>query len=173
MKKIWRHTWCYKTYDVIRNYIQYRKDKSLIGGTLYSNEFALVLKKYLKLDVRKDWLGRLYGIINPTINSNGDIDITSTIIEIDGDETNSNVYTQIWVYKQLELIKNLFNIHKLYDYINVNLTHVGPITQDNYLIVFDIVSRSEFAKSLKRWFKITILYLLIAAAIVLPLVLTK
>ena len=42
-----------------------------------------ICKKYLKCDINKDWLGRLYGIINPMIDINGKIDVSSMIIEID------------------------------------------------------------------------------------------
>lgn len=160
MKKIWRHTWCYKTYDMVRSYIDYKKDKKAIKSIFYGQEFKIILKQYLNLDVRKDWVGRLYGVINPNINKEGFIDVTNSIIEIDDENTNSNTYAQVWVYKQLELIRNLFNIHRLYDYINVDIEHVGPLSQDNYLVVFDIASREESVITLKRWLKSSIFYIL-------------
>lgn len=166
MKKFWQRTWIYKTYSLIRDLSIYRKDKSAIKDTFYSPEFKIILNKYLNLDVRKDWVGRLYGVINPLINENGFFDITNTIIEIDGDNTNSNVYVQNWVYKQLELIKELFHLNNLYDYIDVEIEHVGPMNADNYLLVFDIASRQTLEKSFKKWINTTSLYLLIAAIVV-------
>ena len=73
------------------------------------------------------------------------------IIEIDGDNTNTNEWVKTWVYKQLRLIAQLFKIEKLYDYIDVEFTHVGPENLDNYLIVFDIVSRKILADSAKQF----------------------
>lgn len=164
MKKIWRHTWVYKTYDLISKYFTYKKDRNYIKETFYSQEFFFVLKKYLNLDVKKDWIGRLYGVINPNINKDGMFDISNSIIEIDGENTNSNNYVQFWIYQQLEIIKQLFSLNKLYDYIDVDLEKVGPINQDNYLLIFDIVSRKEYTTSLKLWLKTSFIYLLIIGA---------
>lgn len=166
MKKIWQHTWCYKTYSLFKNLFQYKKDKSYIKEILYSNEFKVILKQYLNLETKKDWIGRLYGVINPVINENGFLDITNTIIEIDGENTNSNVYVQTWVYKQLELIKELFKLNSLYDYIDVEISKVGPINADNYLVVFDIVSRQTLEMSFKSWLKTSSLYMIIIIAII-------
>ncbi|MCH5166903.1 MAG: hypothetical protein J1F35_03335 [Erysipelotrichales bacterium] len=170
MKKIWHKTWIYKTYNLFKTYFEYKSDKSKIRQIFYSKDFALILKKYLNIDVRKDWIGRLYGVINPVINQEGFLDISNSIIEIDGDNTNSNTYTQIWVYKQLELIKNLFNIHDLYNYIDVDIQKVGPINLDNYLVIFDIVGRKEYSYALKRWLKISIFYIILIAAIICAII---
>ena len=111
----------------------------------------------------------MYGVINPYIDIDGKIDFNNTIIEIDGDNTNSNEYVKTWVYRQFNLIDNLFKINKLYDYINVDIKHVGPLNADNYLIVIDIVSRKEMAYALKRVLKQTILYMIIALSAVILL----
>ena len=132
--------------------IQYRKDYNLIQETFYSAAFKKVLDNYLKTDIKKDWIGRLYGVVNPNI-SNGKYDFNNVIIEIDGDNTNNNEYVRHWVYKQMQLIAQLFKIEKLYDYIDISFEHVGPQNMDNYLIIFDIVSRKEKVESRKSFFK--------------------
>lgn len=162
MKKLWHHTLTYKTYEMFASWWQYKKDIRIIGDTLYSNQFALVLKKYLNLDVKKDWIGRLYGIINPNIDEQGRMDVTRTIIEIDGPNTNSNEYVYSWLYKQLELIKTLFKLEKLYDYIGVDMKHVGPINLDNYLVVIYVVSNRRRIHALKQFFKQLAIYVALA-----------
>ena len=111
----------------------------------------------------------MYGVINPYIDIDGKIDFNNTIIEIDGDNTNSNEYVKTWVYRQFNLIDNLFKINKLYDYINVDIKHVGPLNADNYSSVIDVVSRKEMAYALKRVLKQTILYMIIALCAVILL----
>ena len=135
----------------ISNSIQYYKDKKLISDTFYSPAFKKVIDNYLKTDLKKDWIGRLYGVVNPNIKD-GRYDFNNVIIEIDGDNTNNNEYVKQWVYKQMNLIGALFKIEKLYDYINIDFNHVGPENLDNYLVVFDIVSRKEKHESGKRFF---------------------
>lgn len=158
---IFKATWIYKTYAFINSYFIYRKERKYIKDTLYSREFKLVLKKYLNLNVKKDWLGRLYGIINPIVDINGNLDVNSMIVELDGNNTNNEEYVQVWIHKQLKLIADLFKINRLYDYINMTLTHVGPVGLDNYLVVFDIVSRKVMSTNFKKFIKHTILYIIL------------
>lgn len=169
LKKIGSNTLTWRLVMLVQSIYRYITDMSYISDTLYSKEFLTVMKQYLRISVKKDWIGRLYGIINPYIDIDGKIDFNNTIIEIDGDNTNSNEYVKNWVYRQFNLIDNLFKINKLYDYINVDIKHVGPLNADNYLIVIDIVSRKEMAYTLKRVLKQTILYMIIALSAVILL----
>jgi hypothetical protein len=141
------------------------RDYLYVSDTLYSEELKLVLKKYLHINIKKDWIGRLYGIINPNIDINGNFDINNVIIEIDGDNTNSNEYVKHWVYRQLNLISDLFKIEKLYDYISLKFEHVGPENQDNYLLIFDLTARQEFVYDLKKFVKQLFTYIIIGLGI--------
>ena len=169
LKKIGSNTLTWRLVMLVQSIYRYITDMSYISDTLYSKEFLTVLKQYLRISIKKDWIGRLYGVINPYIDIDGKIDFNNTIIEIDGDNTNSNEYVKNWVYRQFNLIDNLFKINKLYDYINVDIKHVGPLNADNYLIVIDVVSRKEMTYALKRVLKQTILYMVIALCAVILL----
>ena len=169
LKKIGSNTLTWRLVMLVQSIYRYITDMSYISDTLYSKEFLTVLKQYIRISVKKDWIGRLYGVINPYIDIDGKIDFNNAIIEIDGDNTNSNEYVKNWVYRQFNLIDNLFKINKLYDYINVDIKHVGPLNADNYLIVIDVVSRKEMAYVLKRVLKQTILYMIIALCAVILL----
>ena len=169
LKKIGSNTLTWRLVILVQSIYRYITDMSYISDTLYSKEFLTVLKRYLRISIKKDWIGRLYGVINPYIDIDGKIDFNNTIIEIDGDNTNSNEYVKNWVYRQFNLIDNLFKINKLYDYINVDIKHVGPLNADNYLIVIDVVSRKEMTYVLKRVLKQTILYMIITLCAVILL----
>lgn len=169
LKKIGSNTLTWRLVMLVQSIYRYITDMSYISDTLYSKEFLTVLKQYLRISIKKDWIGRLYGVINPYIDIDGKIDFNNTIIEIDGDNTNSNEYVKNWVYRQFNLIDNLFKINKLYDYINVDIKHVGPLNADNYLIIIDVVSRKEMTYMLKRVLKQTILYMIIALCVVILL----
>lgn len=169
LKKIGSNTLTWRLVMLVQSIYRYITDMSYISDTLYSKEFLTVLKQYLRISIKKDWIGRLYGVINPYIDIDGKIDFNNTIIEIDGDNTNSNEYVKNWVYRQFNLIDNLFKINKLYDYINVDINHVGPLNADNYLIVIDVVSRKEMTYALKRVLKQILIYLLICLVIMIIL----
>lgn len=161
LKKILSLTLTYKFIDMLYCLYIYIRDYNYIKDTLYSENLHIVLKKYLKVDFKKDWIGRLYGIINPNIDINGNFDINTVILEFDDENTNSTDYVKTWIHKQLMLIRNLFKIDNLYDYINLNITHVGPKMLDNYLLVFDIIARKQFTSSLKKFLLQLLIYLII------------
>lgn len=169
IRNIFYKTFIGRIINTIKSLNNYIKDYDYISDTLYSDAFKIVLKEYLNLDVKKDWIGRLYGVINPNINEEGKFDITRTIIEFDDENTNNNEYVKHWTYKQLTIIGEVFKIENLYHFINLEFKHVGPEEADNYLLVFDIVSRQEFAKNLKRTLLHGTIYAIIAIALIILL----
>jgi len=150
IRKIFSNLLIGKIYNFISSIFYYIKDYNLISETLYSREFKKVIMKYLKCELDKDWLGRLYGVINPNIDINGNLDVTSMIVELDDYNTNNEEQVKNWIYTQMMLISELFKIEKLYSYISLDLKHVGPINHDNYLIIFDITSRKYMASAFKK-----------------------
>ena len=157
----------YKTFlgrltNTIKSLYNYIKDYEYISDTLYSEAFKLVLKEYLNVDIRKDWIGRLYGVVNPNIDENGKYDFSRTVIEFDDENTNNEEYVKHWAHKQLYIIGEVFKIENLYHFIDLEFKHVGPDIADNYLLVFDIVSRKEFTKNLKQMLLHGFIYVILA-----------
>lgn len=162
IRKFFGWTLTYKTLAFIEGVYTYIKDYYYISDTLYSDEFKHVIKRYLMINLDKDWIGRLYGVINPNIDIEGKYNFTNTILEIDGENTNNNDYVKHWVYKQMDLINQLFNIEKLYDYIDIEFKHIGPQYADNYLIIIDVLSRKYMSQTFKSMFKTMCIYAIIA-----------
>ena len=167
---LFKHTLTYKFFNIFYTGYRYIKEYELISDTFYSEAFYTVLRKYLNVEFEKDWIGRLWAVVNPNINIDGKVDFSNVIIELDGENTNSNEYVKNWVYKQMNLIGELFKIEKLYDYIYIDFRHVGPPEHDNYLIIFDMSARIDFVENLKKFAKHSILYIIIAAVIWLLLI---
>ena len=158
LKKIFSIFLIYKIFAYIESIYYYFKDYNLISDIFYSEHFKKTIKKYLKCDLDKDWIGRLYGIINPNIDINGNIDVSGIIIELDGEQTNNLEYVRNWIYRQMQLVDSLFKFERLYNYISLDIKHVGPANHDNYLVVFDITSRKYMGYCFKRMIKHMLVY---------------
>jgi len=167
MQKFFSNFLIYKLFAFIESIINYIKDYKLISDTLYSRQFNLVIMKYLKCELNKDWLGRLYGVINPNLDINGKIDISNVIIEIDDYQTNNEEYVKNWIYRQMGLISSLFKIERLYDYISLDIEHVGPENHDNYLLIIDITSRKYMSYMFKKIMIQSFIYGIIIGGILL------
>ena len=167
LKKLFSFTLLYKIYlnfILIKEYID---DYDYVSESLYSEAFSKILEKYLNLKVKKDWIGRIYGVINPNLDINGNVNFANTIIEIDDNNTNSNEYVKNWIYKQMNMVKYVFKLDEsgFFDYIGCDIEHVGPKEYDNYLVVFYIVSQKAMLQNLKRLLKQFSVYAIIAAII--------
>ena len=167
ISRIFQLTLLYKIISLFKWIYQYIKDYGYVADTLYSHEFNLVLKKYLNVEFSTDWLGRLYGVINPSIDVNGKLDFTNMIIELNDDLTNNNTYVKHWVYRQLSMVSALYKLENsgFFDIIGVEFRHVGPQNADNYLVIFDIVSRKEMTSFLKSTLIHASIYALVGFAI--------
>ena len=167
LKKLFSHTLLYKIYLNFVLLKEYIYDYDYVSESLYSEAFYKILEKYLNLKVKKDWIGRIYGIINPNLDINGNVNFANTIIEIDDNNTNSNEYVKNWIYKQMNMVKYVFKLDEsgFFDYIGCDIEHVGPKEYDNYLVVFYIVSQKAMLQNLKRLLKQFSVYAIIAAII--------
>ena len=147
----------------------YIKDWRLVEESLHGNGFRSLLKHYLKMDSRIDWLGRVYGVVNPAINEKGEFDYNGMVFELNGVNTNNKTWVEHWLYKQMILVNNIFDVQKtgFFDIIDANVKHVGPENADNYLIVFDIASRKEMVRRWKRVLHQGIGYAAVAGIILL------
>lgn len=157
-KNIFQHTLIYKFYNVFASLVQYIKDYNIVSDILYSEDFNIILKRYLNKSFKRDWIGRLYAVINPNIDIDGKLNFNNTIIELDDDRTNNDRFVENWIYKQMGLVANIFKLQNLYAYISVAIEHVGPKNADNYLVIFDITSRIDFATAFKKFIKHSIVY---------------
>ena len=167
LKKLLSYTLLYKIYANFSLLKEYIIDYDYVSESLYSEAFYKILEKYLNLKVKKDWIGRVYGVINPNLDINGNVNFNNTIIEIDDNNTNSNEYVKNWIYKQMNMVKYVFKLDEsgFFDYIGCDINHVGPKEHDNYLVVFYIVSQKAMLQNLKKLFKQFSIYAILAVII--------
>ena len=167
LKKLFSYTLLYKIYLNFILLKEYVEDYDYVSESFYSEAFSRILEKYLNLKVKKDWIGRIYGVINPNLDINGNVNFANTIIEIDDNNTNSNEYVKNWIYKQMNMVKYVFKLDEsgFFDYIGCDIEHVGPKEHDNYLVVFYIVSQKAMLQNLKRLLKQFSVYAIMVAVI--------
>lgn len=164
-----KYSLIYSIYNLILDFISFVRDKNTVSKVFYSNDFKLILNTYLNTRFRNDWIGRIYGVINPNININGNIDFSNTIIELNDNLTNDDLFVHNWIYRQLHLMSNALKIKSsaFFDYIGMSIEKIEPSTQNNYLIIFDIVSRNALINSLKHFLKIFILYIIVFFVVII------
>ncbi len=160
---LWNNTIFYSIYDFYLTAKEYHYDKKYVYDTLHSDGFKKVIDHYLNTNLRYNkFTDEPYCIVNPNTKADGSLDTDAIIMEIDGNNTNTDMYVQNWILKRMSLVEQLFKVGELYKYINIINEHVGPEMFDNYLIRFQIASKNEYDKSLYR----LLLHLIIDSVIV-------
>lgn len=170
LKYFWRKTLCGRICATISSGYRYILVSEHIGQFLRSPEFQDILKKYLHIDFDEDWIGRLYGVINPYIDIDENFNMSSVIVSLDGTQTNNRDQVENWISKQLSLIYQLFKLQKvdmfnLFQEISIDFRHVGPANHENYLIVLDLVQRKDFTTKLKKMLIHLMIYSILAIII--------
>ena len=77
LKTIFNYTLISKAYNTLKYLNQYISDRIKIGEIFYGDSFKNLMKQYINIDLDKDWLGRLYGVINPNIDINGKFNVNN------------------------------------------------------------------------------------------------
>ena len=167
MNKIFKWTLIYNLSQFIYWAWYHMFKNDAVEESLHGQSFYSILKSYLRMNPKTDFLGRVYGVINPSLNSDGKFDWSDMIFEIDGENTNNYAYVENWLYKQMLAVSTMFNLDKsgFFDNITMDIKHVGPHNADNYLVVFDTVARRQMASYFKKSVLRIFIYLLIVLGI--------
>lgn len=169
MRKLYSWTLLYNFCQMTYWWYVHTFKSSALKKSLKGDAFFSILKSYLKMRPKIDYLGRVYGVVNPSVSSDGKFDWNNVIFEIDGDMTNNYSYIENWLYKQLSMVSSLFGLDNsgFMNQITMDVTHVGPENADNYLVVFDTVPRQMMSKYFRKAIVRIIIYSIIAMGILL------
>lgn len=126
---------------MIGTIVNYIRIQRLLNKIIESEKLEKNLSRLFGVDCRRDWVGRLYMVVNPIIQ---DIEDGGNTIVYDKDE---NLVIEGWIMKNLELIRNFVVNNSLFDLMTYNIEKLDD--DDNYLIVF----KNVYFDSMKRIIK--------------------
>lgn len=112
-------------FGAIYNYFKIKK----VLNDIYKHEkIETNLSRIFGVPCRRDWVGRLYMVINPILQN----------INVDGNELvydkDNNILVEAWVMKNLELIRKFVVNNSMFDLLTYSIERIDD--DDNYLIVF-------------------------------------
>lgn len=142
---------------VILNYIRVQR---LLNKIYYNEKIEQNLSKTFGVPCRKDWVGRLYMLINPILQN----------IESDGNEMvydkNDNMLIESWVMKNLELIRHFVVNNSMFDLLSYSITKYDD--DENYLVVFKNIYFDDMMRVVK-WLGIGVGIAIIVGILLLTL----
>lgn len=133
---------------------------------LLSNLSALFSTENYVVNFKQDWIGRIYAVINPIVQSP-----QNRIFEYDTVGMNLKSFINKWVVEHMIAADNFVKNHQLFDILVYDLQ---PLDEDyNFLITLTPITWSDLHSSIKRllWWLFGIVIAGAITAIVLAIVL--
>lgn len=128
----------------LTDYIKLRKviNKILKEENLLENLSSLFSTDNYKVNFKQDWIGRIYGVVNPAIQ-----DPEGRIFEYNTDGTSINSFINKWIMDHMIAADRFIKNHQLFDILLYDIKQID--NNYNFLIILTPISWPDFRKSLK------------------------
>lgn len=117
--------------------------KILKEENLLNNLSSVFSTDSYKVSFRQDWVGRIYSVVNPVVQSPQD-----RIFEYDTQGTNIKSYINKWVIEHMIAADNFVKNHQLFDILIYDLKQLDD--DYNFLITLTPAGWEEFKVGLKK-----------------------
>ncbi len=126
---------------MIGTIINYIRIQRLLNKIYNSEKIEQNLSRIFGVPCQRDWVGRLYMVVNPIIQ---DIEDGGNTLIYDKDE---NLVIEGWVMKNLELIRNFVVNNSMFDLMTYTIEKLDD--DENYLIVFKNIYFDDIKRIIK------------------------
>lgn len=134
---------------VLYNFIKYLylsiKYHNILNQVYNQENILMGLSQLLEVEMRKDWIGRIYGIFNPYIKD-GKFDPNSMIYEL-GEDTPTEIVVEKYIMQRLSIASDFIRAKNLFELLTFDIKKVDD--NGNYLFIMTPLPY----KSLKTWAK--------------------
>lgn len=134
-----------KLYRFIRGYIQNRKYQKILNKVYEDDQVIAKLSFALGSQFRRDWIGRLYTVVNPAIKD-GKYDHTQ-VYEYAQEGYDTTEHVQQWIAERLAAIQTVIQTNNLFDILTFNIKKLD--NEGNYLFVVYPVTLPEVLETWK------------------------
>lgn len=126
---------------MFRTIYNYFKVKHLLNKIYANEKIEKNLSHTFGVECKKDWVGRLYMVVNPILQN---IESEGNTLIFDNDD---RVVVEAWVMNNLELIRNFVVNNSMFDLLTYSIERIDD--DENYLIVFKNIYFDDIMKICK------------------------
>ena len=110
---------------------------------------------------KKDWIGRLYAVINPNIST----PLNDQVFEYNERGLDNKTYIEKWIMDRMNVLNEFILSHNLFDVLTYNIKKLD--NYDNYLFVIQPITLKDCLKWSKKFFILLFTLLLIFGIILI------
>ena len=134
--------------------IKYTK---ILNKVYYNENIIENLSKLFKSQFKKDWIGRLYTVINPNLMGD-DFDINTIIYEYDENGLNNYAFIERCIMNKLNIAQSFIQTNNLFDLLTYKIEKLDEY--DNYLFIIEPITLHDCLKYTK-YFSILLTVLIV------------
>lgn len=138
------------------------KYTSLLNKIYKDENLLYKFSQLFGVEFKKDWVGRIYTVINPNILNN-ELDVNTQIFEYGENGLTNKPYIEKYIMTKLNIIKNFIMANNLFDLLTYEIVELDKY--DNYLIVLKPITFDDC----KKWTKIFVITYLSLITILITL----
>lgn len=138
------------------------KYTSLLNKIYKDENLLYKFSQLFGVEFKKDWVGRIYTVINPNILNN-ELDVNTQIFEYGENGLTNKPYIEKYIMTKLNLIKSFIMANNLFDLLTYEIVELDKY--DNYLIVLKPITFDDC----KKWTKIFVITYLSLITILITL----
>ena len=135
----------YKFFKYLYLHVKYVK----ILNKVYEDENLIEnLSKLFDIKFKRDWVGRIYTVINPYIQD-GKFKNDSHIFEMGDDGLNNNEYIEQYIMQKLVVADRFIYTNNLFDLLTYSIKKLDKY--GNYLFIMKPITYDDFIMHTKRF----------------------
>lgn len=138
---------------IIYNFFKYlllnRKYSRLIKKTFQNENILQGLSQIFKANFKTDWIGRIYAVLNPNLDENGQYSPNTQIFEYGENGLNNEKMVEQWVMERMVVISEFIQANNLFELLTYSIKKLDKY--DNYLFILEPVTLSDCMKWSKRF----------------------
>lgn len=151
-------------YNFFKNlYLNVKYSKIL--NKVYKDERILEnLSQLFGSEFKKDWINRIYTVINPNLLDNK-LNTNTQIFEYDENGLNNSPYIEKWIMDRLNIAQQFIQANNLFDLLTYEIKKIDDY--DNYLLIIEPITLKDCIKYTKRFGILLNILIIIAILLVI------
>lgn len=143
-------------YKFFKNLITHIRYSSILNKVYKEENLISNLSELFESEFKRDWLGRLYTVVNPNIKD-GKYDQSNQVFEYGEDGLNNEVYVERIIMQKLNIAEKFITNNNLFELLTYEIRKLDEY--DNYLFIVKPITLDSMLISTKN-----LIYLIIGLA---------
>ena len=115
------------------------KDERLLEG----------LSKIFNANFKTDWIGRVYAVLNPNLDENGQYSPNTQIFEYGENGLSNEWMIEQWVIEKFAVVEKFIQTNNLFELLTYDIKKLDDY--DNYLFILEPITLDDCLKWSKRF----------------------